>query len=159
MTTEKEKTCKCGGPIALVDSYGNSFTVRCKACAHCSLVVARSDAIQMIRLADFHLKRGDAPDQRPLDDLAMASRLVRCLVHDEWPTFATITDYGIESASHLGALQYAVRSGCSAYDLDRVTGDGPAITELVRAVPVQPYLGIEFQTPYDGMISLIANRD
>ena len=37
----------------------------------------------------------------------------------------------------------------TAYDLDRVMGDGPAITRLIRSVPYQPYADVEFQTAYD----------
>ena len=58
-------------------------------------------------------------------------------------------DYGIDSKRHLGALQHAVRAGVTAYDLDRVMGDGPAITRLVRSVPYHPYADVEFQTAYD----------
>ena len=145
--TTSTNTCRCGGSFDPVDRDESSTTVRCLSCHHCSLVVVRPHGHRVIFLSDFHLKRGDRPDQRPLDDLDMATRLVRCLVDDEWPTPATIVDYGIQSQHHLSALQHAVRCGCRAYDLDRVMGDGPAITELVNAFPGQPYGSVEFNTP------------
>ncbi|REJ90721.1 MAG: hypothetical protein DWQ35_16095 [Planctomycetota bacterium] len=105
-------------------------------------------------MADFHLKRGDGLHQRPLDDVSMASRLVESLVQDTWPSPATIVDFGIDTDRHLGALQHAVHQGCAIYDLDRVMGDGPAITQLVRAFAHYPYGRIEFRTAYDEVADL-----
>lgn len=115
----------------------------------------RRGCCQVIHLADFHVKRGDAAGQRPLDDRSMAQRLVECLVDDVWPSPATIVDFGIDSPQHLGALQHAVRSGCTAYDLDRVMGDGPAITRLVRGFAQQPYGHVEFATLYDAVATMV----
>ena len=161
-TTDSETTsmdtpkCQCGGPLRLVDENGTSRTVRCTDCGHCSLVLGWPETNPVIFLRDFHFKRGDAADQRPFSDLTMATRLVRCLDEDAWPARATVTDFGIESDAHLGALQHAARCGRSAYDFDRVMGDGPAITRLVRSVPEQPFGRVEFRTPYDNMVDLIA---
>lgn len=103
-------------------------------------------------MRDFHLKRGDGPCQRPMNDLRMAQQLFECLIWDVWPSPTTIVDFGIDSSAHLAALQYAARSGITAYDLDRVLGDGPAITRLVRSVPDQPDMSIQFQTLHDNVI-------
>lgn len=159
MTTQKYHICQCGGVLRKFDEAG--CTLQCAECKHCSLLITWTKPHRLIYLADFHLKRGDGPQQRPIDDLGMASRLVESLVLDEWPSPATITDYGIESARHLGALQAAVDSGCTAYDFDRVIGDGPAITDLVRCVPEQPYGPLTFETPYDDLFlqKLISNEE
>ena len=152
MTTQKNNTCRCGGALHPMDEPQR--TLKCSDCEHCSLLVSWAKPPRVIHLADFHLKRGDGRG-RPLADLSMASRLVQCLERDVWPSPATITDFGIDSAAHLGALQEAVRCGCTAYDLDRVLGDGPAISELVRCVPEQFYGPVEFKTLFDGMFTAL----
>jgi hypothetical protein len=80
----------------------------------------------------------------------MATKLYEDLVFDRWPSSATELDFGIDSSDHLGALQFAVQSGVTPYDLDRVIADGPAITQLVHSVPVQPY-PVVFKTIWDGI--------
>ena len=79
----------------------------------------------------------------------MAERLVECLVSDEWPSPATVADFGIDSSAHYMALKHAVRTGITAYELDRVMGDGPAITQLVQGVPSQPCRFVRFRTLWD----------
>lgn len=75
--TTSTNACRCGGSFDPVDRDESSTTVRCLSCHHCSLVVVRRRGRRVLFLSDFHLKRGDRPDQRPLDDLDMATRLVR----------------------------------------------------------------------------------
>jgi hypothetical protein len=147
------------GNFRQVDAYGCSSTVKCLCCSGYSLVVALPTLHARIHLSDFGLKRGNAPHQRPLDDFRMAEQLVKCLVFDRWPSPATIVDFGIDSSSHLGALQAVVHAGCTAYDLDRVMGDGPAITQLIRAVPDQPYPFVEFRTVYDGYTPFVDDEE
>ncbi len=103
----------------------------------------------VIPLKDFHLKRGVGCTLRPIDEMEMAEELVECLKNDRWPSIAAVVDFGIDSPSHLGALQSAYWSGCNVYDLDRVLGDGNAITQLVQAVPEQRYPDVRFVTVYD----------
>lgn len=153
MKLENNQGCRCGAPVRIIDVYGRSATVFCDKCERYSLGIECVEGRHLIFLADFHLKRGDGPDQRPLFDLKMATKLYQCLIDDIWPSPATVTDYGIESARHLGALQHAVLCGCTAYELDRVMGDGRAITELVHGAPGQPYGPVEFRTPYDELAS------
>jgi len=155
MTAGQDPECRCGGPPRIADQHETSVTVYCPNCDRYLLVVGWPDNHQVIPLADFHLKRGYEPDQRPLNDLSMATRLVRCLTDNTWPTPATVMDFGIESEAHFGALQHAVRCGRTAYDLDRVMGDGPAITQIVRSVPNQPYASVEFRTAFDDMAELM----
>lgn len=138
----------CGDTLRQLDVDGDSATYQCIVCGYCYLCAVHPEFEVLIWLRDFHRKRGDGPGQRPRDDLRMATGLVECLVCDCWPSPAAIVDFGIDRPSHLGALQYAVHSGVTAYELDRVLGDGPAITRLVRAIPDQPYQ-IEFRTSYD----------
>ena len=159
MQTLTNHVCSCGGEFQPMDASGHSFTAVCETCQRGSLIIEHPNFGLVIPLADFHLKRGDEGDQRPLRDLGMATRLVECLVYDQWPSSATIVDFGIESRSHLGALQHAVRAGITAYDLDRVLGDGPAITALVRGVPGQPYRYIEFETAYDAFAGKLSWTD
>ncbi len=137
--------------MELIDGHAWSKTMRCSKCEHCSLLVASPMFRLMVRSATFHERRGSRAGLRPLDDHSMASRLVDCLILDVWPSAATIIDWGIDSPDHLGALQHAVIVGVSAYDLDRVIGDGPAITALTRGIPGQPYPDVVFKTAYDAL--------
>ena len=158
-TTQKRMACICGGTYEVLDAYGHSWTGVCRSCNHASLVIEHSRFELNVRLADFHLKRGDGGEQRPLDDLTMAHRLVECLHDERWPSPATRVDFGIHDTSHFRALQYAVTSGVNAYDLDRVMGDGPAITSLLRGIPGQPEMGTEFRTAYGGMACFFEDYD
>ena len=150
MTTKlREHTCTCSGELKVLDTQGFSTTAICHRCHNRWLLIEHPRFAASVALSDFHLKRGAGPNMRPLDDFAMASRLVDDLLCDAWPSPATVVDYGIDSERHLAALRYAARAGVTAYDLDRVMGDGPAITRLVRSVPDQPCSDVEFETAYD----------
>ena len=150
MTTEtKTLRCHCRGEQHVLDVFQHSQTVQCLDCQLCTLILGHPNFDHWIPLGDFDFKRGNRPGQRSLDDLTMAQHLVDCLFRDIWPSDATILDFGIESSRHLGALQYAVYAGATAYDLDRVLGIGWTITQLVRAARNQPYGEIEFRTVYD----------
>jgi hypothetical protein len=149
-TTEMVLNCECGGPLRVLDRSGHSLTATCLVCRHASLIIEPPRFPACIHLCDFHLKRGDVPQGRPYDDLVMATKLYEDLVFDRWPSSATELDFGIDSSDHLGALQFAVQSGVTPYDLDRVIADGPAITQLVHSVPVQPY-PVVFKTIWDGI--------
>jgi len=148
-TTIPTHDCTCGGALVVLNRCGASSTAACQRCQCCWLLIDHPNWTARIALADFHLKRGEASDQRPLTDLTMAIGLVESLIDDALPSPATIVDYGIDSRRHLRALRYVVREGVTAYDLDRVIGDGPAITRLVRSVPGQPEAGVDFRTVYD----------
>jgi hypothetical protein len=72
------------------------------------------------------------------------------LILDVWPSPAGVVDFGLDSDRHYAALQYAVREdGVTREELDRALGDGEAITALIR--PGNPYLGVTFQTAWDGL--------
>lgn len=143
-------TCLCGEEVVELDASGYSTTLCCPRCRQGVLVINHPDFRAVIVLEDFCRKRGNQPPQRPLDDHALAEALLDCLVLDVWPSPAAVVDFGIDSTDHLGALQHAVCVGVTAYDLDRVLGDGRAITCLTRSVPGQPYPEIKFATAYDG---------
>lgn len=143
------KCAHCGDGVKQVDSFADSQTVRCIQCGRCALIKSSLIIRTVIPLVDFHLKRGSGFKKRPLDDLSMAEGLVECLRNDCWPSMATVSDFGIDTFSHLGALQSAHWAGCNVYDLDRVLGDGRAITQLIRAVPEQRYPDVEFFTTWD----------
>jgi len=148
---EKGYVCPCcfGEKVERVDSFAGSRTVRCKHCDRCALILSASHLCSVIQLEDFHFKRGSDLHQRPLDDLTMAQELVECLTDNSWPSPAIVVDFGIDSPSHFKSLQSAHRGGCNVYDMDRVMGDGRAITQLVHAVPGQSVIGIRFRTAYD----------
>lgn len=152
MTTTNAMQCVCCDEPDVIDRHNSSSTLCCRYCGSWTLEIRRPDFELSIPLGGLHLKRGDALDLRPLTELRMATQLVERLVTDQWPSPATIVDFGIESSAHLGALQFAVRSGITAYDLDRVMGSGPAVTQLVRGIPGQPYGNVEFVTAYDTLL-------
>ena len=143
--------CDCGEEFDVLDASGDSATMCCHHCSRDVLCIRHPDFHATIPLRGFSRRRGGRPEQRPLADLSMAEALVDALILDAWPSPATVLDFGIDSAEHLGALQHAVRTGITAYDLDRVLGDGQAITQLVRSIPDQPYHEVTFVTAYDGV--------
>ncbi len=150
MKTEKELvSCECEGETEDVDSFLESRTVRCVACRRATLVARHANYELVIPLRSFHRTRGSKSGQRRFDDWSMATNLWRCLVDLKQPSPAAVVDFGIRSRAHFDALRHAVRQGISAYELDRVLGDGPAITQLVNGIPEQPELGIQFHTEYD----------
>ena len=76
--------------------------------------------------------------------------LYRALIWDEWPSQATVVDFGIESTAHLGALQYAViHEGVTLEELDQVLGNGPAIQALISER--NPYRHVTFRTDWDDL--------
>jgi len=78
--------------------------------------------------------------------------LFECLILDMWPQPSAICDFGIVSQKHYAALQRPVRAGfIQIEDLEKVLGNGPAITTLVNKCPQNLHPGIIFKTPYDDM--------
>lgn len=156
MAIEQQKpNCQCGGVMDIIDCSESSVTAICQKCRHASLVVNHSEFSACIPLCDFHLKRGDRPGDRPLDDVKMARDLYGDLLRNQWPSPVVTLEYGIDDSSHFKALQFAIRAGVTPYDLDRVEEDGPAITQLVRSVPGQPFEFVVFRTIWDGAFNLI----
>ena len=147
---QQNKCPHCKGRVKVLDSFADSRTVRCEACLQCALIKSSPLIRTVIPLRSFHLTRGVGSMLRPLHDMVLAEELVECLKHDRWPSKATTVDFGIATPSHLGALQSAYWGGCNVYDLDRVLGDGKAITQLVQAVREQRYRDVRFFTVYDG---------
>ncbi len=141
--------CPCGGLWKAIDGRGWSSTLACNKCHCCRLVISPPSFRLTVPLKMYRFRRDEGLSQRLLDSRSMAVRLIDALSFDQWPTSATIVDFGIDSAHHLGALQHAVIVGITAYDLDRVLGDGPAITALTRGLPRQPYPDVVFRTAYD----------
>jgi hypothetical protein len=86
---------------------------------------------------------------RPFDDLQLATELVQCLHHHVPLSHEMVELFGIRTEEHVTALLYAVRYGVTAYDLDRVMGDGSAIGRLVRAIPYQPFPNLRFGSIYE----------
>ena len=107
--TTDNLACSCGGSFDRIDAWEHSVTVACERCRHASLVIDHPDFKLNVGLRDFHLKRGEGPDRRSLEDHAMATRLVECLVGRGRPSPATMVDFGIDTERHFGALEHAVR--------------------------------------------------
>jgi hypothetical protein len=80
----------------------------------------------------------------------LTRELYKALRLDEWPSHAACLDFGIESATHLGALQYAViNDGVTIEELDRALGNGRALQALIG--PKNPYRHVVFRTDWDDM--------
>jgi hypothetical protein len=143
------------GALSEIDSHsGDQFTSRtlkCGTCSECYLHVHRGKDSWLIHLRDFLARRGGAAEQRPLDDRAMAEHLFRACVNDEFPSAAACVDFGLNSPMKYAAMQYAVKEGIGPYELDRVHGDGKAITELVAFATARyrQLRNVQFTTPYD----------
>jgi len=140
--------CRCGGRLKAFDHNRDrtAWTMRCGRCGHFSL----SWVFLLVPLQDFHLKRG--PMGRPYDDYAMALALKTCLEDTAEPTPAMIVDWGISSPRHYEGLQsLVVRGGADEYLLDRVIGDGPAITCVVQGV-LDRSVPIVYRTFYDAFV-------
>lgn len=150
MKTEQELvSCQCDAATETVDGFLDSVTVRCVTCGRARLIARHANYELVIPLRNFHRTRGPKSGQRRFDDWSMAINVWRCLVDLSQPSPAAIVDFGIRSRAHFDALRHAVHHGVSAYELDRVLGDGPALTQLVNGIPNQPELGIIFHTEYD----------
>ena len=77
--------------------------------------------------------------------------LFDAIMMDIMPRASVTVDFGIDSKKHYEALYYPIRSGeIDLQDLERVVGDGPAITDLVRKSKGNPHRNITFTTSYDG---------
>ena len=82
----------------------------------------------------------------------VAQDLFNSLMWDVWPRPAAQVDFGLKTQEHYEALQGPVRTGeIHAEDLDRVLGNGWAITELVRGCSSNPHKQITFVTDWDLM--------
>jgi hypothetical protein len=83
------------------------------------------------------------------------TRLVQAIALDIRPSPATMCDFGIKTTAHLAALQ---ETRATAYDLDRVLGDGQAITQLVRMGAGNRFKHVHFETPTTGITSWSCRR-
>ena len=156
---QRSPNCECGGELEIIGAFPTSHVEHCTECHACRLEVQTEEIKASIPLALFFHTRIDAKNESSLDQIMRAPQeLFHSLILDVWPNDLIGTLYGIESERHLGTLQYLVRSGVTAVELDRVMGDGEAITALANALPHNPYgKGVEFKTPFDGLI-INANR-
>ncbi len=145
-TDRDDSACAfCAERLDLLDCSGTSRTMQCSACRHCELVVSHV-VDRSIPLTEFHIIRGEGVGKRSLAERSLAEHLVDCLLRGQWPRPAAIVDFGIDSNAHFEAMIVAVTKGCSAYEFDRVLGEGKAITKLVRVYCVS---GPLFTTAYD----------
>lgn len=81
----------------------------------------------------------------------LTRQLVECCRLDAWPGRAAVVDFGLDSSSHLGALQYAIRENLvSLEELDAAMGDGKKLTEIAQRGE-NPYRFVTFNTAWDRM--------
>jgi hypothetical protein len=90
-----------------------------------------------------------SPDDRPVRPLT--NDLINAVLFDVWPKVPTIVDFGIDSAEHLGALQFAIKYGeVTPHELDAAMGNGAKLTEIVQRGD-NPYRDVTFRTSWDEM--------
>lgn len=90
------------------------------------------------------------PDERIPPVRENTRDLYRSLRLDEWPSQATVVDFGIASTEHFGALQYAViHDEVTLEELDQALGNGPAIQALISEG--NPYRRVIFRTDWDDL--------
>ncbi len=86
---------------------------------------------------------------RPIRPLTQ--ELIECCQLDVWPGMATVVDFGIDSSSHLGALQFAIREQLvTPQELDTAMGNGQKLTEIAQRGE-NPYRFVTFRTSWDEM--------
>ena len=80
----------------------------------------------------------------------LTAALISAAASDLWPSLATVVDFGLDTSSHFGALQYEIRHGrVTPEELDAACGDGPELTRLVRRHGDNPYRHVTFTTSWD----------
>ena len=88
-------------------------------------------------------------EQRPIRPLTQ--QLIECCQLDAWPSHATVVDFGIDSSSHLGAIQYALREELvTPQELDAAMGKGDKLTEIAQRGD-NLYRDVTFKTSWDDM--------
>jgi hypothetical protein len=79
----------------------------------------------------------------------LTRQLVECCQLDVWPGRAAVIDFGLDSSSHLGALQYAIREDLVTLEkMDAAMGDGRKLTEIAQRGD-NPYRFVTFNTAWD----------
>jgi hypothetical protein len=98
---------------------------------------------------DFWMDGVEPEVERPVRPLTL--ELIDCCQLDVWPGMATITDFGLKTSSHLGALQFAIREGLvMPHELDAAMGNGDKLTKIAQRGD-NPYRNVEFRTAWDDM--------
>ena len=81
----------------------------------------------------------------------LTQQLIECCQLDVWPGRATVIDFGLDTSSHLGALQYAIREELvTPQELDAAMGKGEKLTEIAQRGE-NPYRFVTFRTAWDDM--------
>ncbi len=81
----------------------------------------------------------------------LTKELINCCELDVWPGIAAVVDFGIDSTSHFGAIQFAVREQLVTFwELDAAMGKGEALTEIAQRGK-NPYRDVTFKTAWDKM--------
>jgi hypothetical protein len=105
------------------------------------------DRLEQVEAYDSN--RADVPDNsqvRPLTE-----QLITAVLLDAWPGRAAVVDFGIDSAEHLVALQFAIKFGeVTPQELDAAMGNGAKLTEIAQRGD-NPYRDVTFHTSWDSM--------
>lgn len=94
----------------------------------------------------------ESAEQRNGPVRPLTQELIECCKLDVWPGMATVVDFGIDSSSHLGALQFAIREKLvMPQELDAAMGNGQKLTEIAQRGE-NPYRFVTFKTSWDEML-------
>lgn len=140
--------------MTLIDGKGWSCTYACDNCSRGLLAITSPKMTLLIPLVIFAYRT----DVGPREQSDIPDDLVSAVIANHWPSLNTVCQFAIKSERHLHSLQHAVLAGVTSYDLNRVMGDGPAITALIRGIPGQPYPETVFSTYYDIRFGNVANE-
>lgn len=147
---QKNRRCDCGGTLESIGVCKTSKIDHCVECHDCTLEVATEFMRVSVPLALYFKARVDVKNETSFNQVMSAPKqLFHNLVMDTMPDELIGMLFGIESEKHLGTLQQLLRAGITEVELDRVMGDGHAITALAKALPHNPYGDVEFRTPFD----------
>lgn len=149
---DQQKACDCVDSIEKLGKCDTSCVEHCTECHKCQLVVTTEFIRTKIDLAHFYDGRVKPTEVKPLLDTVihrLATEMMKALVLDMFPDKFGEILYNADSPEKLGTLQAMVRAGITAVELDRVMGDGKALTALAEALPHQPYGPQTFRTEFD----------
>lgn len=81
----------------------------------------------------------------------VAENMYNAVMLDMWPSgMAAMVDFGLTSQEHYEGLYDPIRAGAISLEkLDEILGDGPAITQAVRAYKKNRFPNIVYKTSYD----------
>ena len=112
--------------------------------------------VRSLRGGDLPIHQGLGKEEAPITSASTirgtTRALIEALMRNEWSSHATCIDFGIRTAGHLGALQFAPNhDGVAPEQFDAALGKGAEIQRLIS--PRNPYRHATFRTDWDEMPS------